>query len=50
MSASPSPPPLVPRNARPYNPIENTNQPHHYHARINYTPEPQRRIFNLDHQ
>ncbi|KAG5678950.1 hypothetical protein PVAND_008569 [Polypedilum vanderplanki] len=45
MSASPSPPPIVPRMRPTYNNNDLGSSPHHYHARINYTPEPQRRIY-----
>lgn len=45
MSASP-PPMLPPRGVKVYNSDSVPGSPQHLHtARINYTPEPQRRIF-----
>ncbi|XP_070499097.1 dual specificity mitogen-activated protein kinase kinase hemipterous-like isoform X2 [Chironomus tepperi] len=46
MSSSPSPPPIVPRSTIRTNYNEISNSPQHFHARINFTPEPQRRMFH----
>lgn len=46
MSSSPSPPPIVPRSTIRTNYNDISNSPQHFHARINFTPEPQRRMFH----
>lgn len=42
---SASPPPVLPARGNKYNSDSVPASPQHFHARINYTPEPQRRMF-----